>query len=116
MFHVPNQFRVKKGPYGSTDDAGNNGAFEIPHHGRRKFYVIAGDGGMWEHVSVSFPGFNHTPTWNDMCHIKDLFWDEEDCVIQYHPPASMCVNDHPHCLHLWRPVGGGVPLPPWGFV
>ena len=36
---------------------------------------------------------------------KALFWDEDDCVIQYHPPRSEYVNNHQNCLHLWRPIG-----------
>jgi len=26
------------------------------------------------------------------------------------------VNIHPYCLHLWRPVGQDIPLPPVEFV
>ena len=40
-----------------------------------------------------------------MCFIKDVVWDEEDVVIQYHPQKSEYVTLHGHCLHLWRPVG-----------
>jgi hypothetical protein len=60
------------------------------------------DSGWWEHVSVSAQG--RTPTWDEMCWIKDLFWLEEECVVQYHPPRSRYVNCHPHTLHLWRPT------------
>lgn len=54
----------------------------------------------WEHVSVSAPG--RTPTWAEMCFVKDLFWEETECVVQYHPPRADYVNNHPYCLHLWR--------------
>lgn len=64
----------------------------------------------WEHVSVSAP--NRTPNWAEMCFVKDLFWDEEECVVEYHPPRSEYVNHHPHCLHLWKPIGITLPLPP----
>lgn len=64
----------------------------------------------WEHVSVSLP--NRCPTWAEMCAIKDLFWDESDCVVQYHPPKRDWVNNHPYCLHLWRPVGQEIQRPP----
>jgi hypothetical protein len=33
-------------------------------------------------------------------------------VIQYHPPESEYVNNHPNCLHLWRPTGCALPMPP----
>ena len=64
----------------------------------------------WEHVSVSRR--DRCPTWDEMCLVKALFWDEEDCVIQYHPPRSEYVNNHPNCLHLWRPIGVSLPMPP----
>jgi hypothetical protein len=52
-----------------------------------------------------------------MCFIKDTFWDGEDCVMQLHPPRSEYVNNHPYCLHLWRPTDGRViPQPPSIFV
>lgn len=31
---------------------------------------------------------------------------------QYHPPKSAYVNNHPNCLHLWRPIGIEMPRPP----
>jgi hypothetical protein len=65
----------------------------------------------WEHVSVS-TSRARTPTWAEMCQVKDLFWDEEDCVVQYHPPRSDYVNHHPYVLHLWRPIGVTLPRPP----
>ena len=116
MFHVPNLYRVRTGPYASDDSYGNNGAFFVPSRpGMPPFKVIASDEGIdgsgaWEHVSVSLP--TRTPTWAEMCAIKALFWDAEDCVVQYHPPASQYVKNHDHCLHLWRPVDREMPMPP----
>ena len=80
--------------------------------------VIASDGdgmaGMglarWEHVSVSTP--SRCPTWDEMNWIKDLFWREEETVMQLHPPKSRYANVHPFVLHLWRPVGIEIPVPP----
>lgn len=106
-FHCPNEFRAAL-PGLPAGDA-SNGAFSVPFEGRALF-VIASDGGGWEHVSVSLR--NRPPTWREMCHIKGLFWDAEDCVLQYHPPKSEYVNNHPNCLHLWRPIGQAVPVPP----
>lgn len=65
---------------------------------------------IWEHVSISTQ--TRCPTWEEMCFVKDLFWDEEDCVVQYHPPKSDYINCHPRCLHLWRPIGLEIPRPP----
>lgn len=100
MFHVPEKFRIKTGPKRTTRQDGNNGAFFVLE---RALYVIASDGEGWEHVSVSTP--SRCPTWYDMCFIKDLFWDDEDLVIQYHPAKADYVNIHPFCLHLWRKAG-----------
>lgn len=52
------------------------------------------------HVSVS--PRNHTPSWIDMCIIKDLFYNEEDEVWQCHPKKSEYVNINKNCLHLWE--------------
>lgn len=109
-FHVPNKYRIRDGRLGSTDEMGNNGAFEIKLKHSQVVFVIAGDGLGWEHVSVSRQ--DRCPTWEEMCQVKDLFWDGEDCVIQFHPPESEYVNAHPRCLHLWRPIGVELPRPP----
>jgi hypothetical protein len=109
MFHAPNKYRVRTGAYASPDSYGNSGAFRVPI-GTRYATVICSDGEGWEHVSASFK--DRCPTWDEMCKIKDLFWDAEDCVVQYHPPRSEYVNDFPYCLHLWRPTNQDMPRPP----
>jgi hypothetical protein len=114
MFHVPNKYRIKDHPYlSSTDEAGNNGAFRIKLDSKVYAFVIASDGLGWEHVSVHIVDHEQeaTPLWEEMCRIKDMFWDPEDCVMQLHPPRSEYVNNHKNCLHLWRPVGIEIPRP-----
>lgn len=64
----------------------------------------------WEHVSISLP--NRTPTWAEMCFIKDLFWDKKETVVQFHPKESEYVNYHPFTLHLWKRRGEEYKLPP----
>ena len=110
MFHVPDEFRVLAGPNASDKSSGNNGAFRVPLKHGQIFCVIASDGAGWEHVSVSRS--DRCPTWGEMCQIKCLFWDDEDCVVQYHPPLKEYVNNHAFCLHMWRPVDGDMPMPP----
>lgn len=115
MFRVPEKFRLK-----AISDAsyGNNGVFEVkvinnsdkPPRRSYLLQVIASDGGGWEHASVSLA--YRTPTWWEMCHIKTVFWEPEDCVLQYHPPESKYINLHPFCLHLWRPTDIEIPTPP----
>ena len=111
MFHVPNHYRVKEGPLASEDRDGNNGVFSV-HYIPKKIYlqIIASDGMGWEHVSVSTS--RRTPIWEEMCGVKDIFWDEEDCVVQFHPPKSEYVNCHKFVLHLWRPIDQEILRPP----
>jgi hypothetical protein len=106
---VPNEFRVRIG------SIGNNGCFFIPRRpGEPPLRVICGEGLGWQHVSVSLP--DRCPTWAEMCRIKGLFWGPEDVVMQLHPRESEYVNDHPYCLHLWRPLEGEIPSPPSWMV
>jgi hypothetical protein len=75
-------------PFAGASDAtyGNNGAFLIPSPGTRAMLqVIASDGAGWEHVSVSLKV--RLPTWTEMSYVKDLFWGEEETVLQLHPPG-----------------------------
>jgi hypothetical protein len=72
--------------------------------------VIASWGGGWEHVSMSF--CDRCPTWSEMCKVKEIFWNDEECVVQFHPPKSKYVNNHPYCLHLWRKIGAEFEVPP----
>ncbi len=111
MFKVPEKYRLtdKRSMLRSDESDGNNGFFHVPFESFT-LDVVASDGEGWEHVSVSMR--NRTPNWREMCFIKDLFWDDEDCVIQYHPPKSQYVNQHPYCLHLWRKIGSEFETPP----
>ena len=107
---VPEEFRVITGPMASNSDFGNNGLFIIR---KRKliFEIIASDGLEWDHVSVVIKNRKRAPTWDEMCFIKDLFFGENECVIQYHPKKSDYVNFNNYCLHLWRPQGELIPKP-----
>ena len=102
--------------YGSNGDSGN-GMFKVYVNGKG-FLVIASNGGGWEHVSVSPTSRKRKecPTWEEMCAIKDMFFHEEEAVVQYHPPKSDYVNNHPNCLHLWRPTDCELPRPPAIYV
>jgi len=112
-FKVPERCRVREGLFGSDESYGNNGMFLVVYLGV-EWKIMAGDGDGWEHVSVSNPDV--MPSWQVMNRIKDLCWGPEDCVMQLHPPHSDYVSFHPNCLHLWRPIGGGLPRPPTYMV
>ena len=101
---------------GTDNSLGNNGAFRFRHEGY-EFHVIASDGTtseeeiFWEHVSVTIDR-NRCPSWEQMCLVKKMFWDEEDTVIQFHPKKSEYVNRHNYCLHLWRNPKYEIVTPP----
>lgn len=119
-FNVPEKYRVDPGPQYEVA-VGNNGAFMIPVTVSRKekgavissqvfLRIIASDGAGWEHVSVSLP--DRIPSWQEMCLVKNLFWGDEDIVMQLHPAKSDYINNHHFCLHLWRPTNDTIPTPP----
>jgi hypothetical protein len=99
-----------------ASDHGNDfGAFQImgPCGQSLKIIISPGDadeGVPWEHASVSCR--NRCPNWIEMSFVKDLVWDAEETVMQLHPPKSQWINNHPYCLHLWRPLNVEIPLPP----
>lgn len=70
------------------------------------------DGTKFEHVSVSYDDSpKKTPTWAEMCAVKDVFWHDEEEVHQIHPKKSQYVHGFrgvENILHLWRPVNGWV--------
>lgn len=117
--HSLDKYRCKEDEqriYGTNGDGGN-GIFKV-FVGGRSFCCIASCGGGWDHVSVTPCNRKRQscPTFDEMCAIKDMFFSDDECVVQYHPPKSDYVNNHPYCLHLWRPIGVDLPRPPAIFV
>ena len=64
----------------------------------------------WEHLSVSMP--TRCPSWEQMCVMKDIFWNKDECCVEYHPREEDYVNNHPYCLHIWKPTDVDIPTPP----
>ena len=95
---------------------GEDGGFARIQHpaGKGTMLAIFSWGEGWEHVSVSYNG--KCPTWDEMCYVKNIFWNEDECVVQYHPAKKDYVNLHPYCLHLWKPIGIDIPKPPKELV
>jgi len=126
MYKVPEKFRQrfdKNNPYDS--EVGElQGMFMIPTAVKHVFILCLATPGdpfvPWEHVSVSLKRKHNgsitpiprCPTWEEMCKVKDLFWDGTDTVVQFHPPESEYVSQHHYCLHLWRKVGENFETPP----
>lgn len=100
--------------YGNEGDKYNGVFRNIPLPSGAKACVVISNGGGWEHVSVSIKG--RCPRWQEMCYIKDLFFEDEEEVVQFHPKKSEYVNVHNTCLHLWRPTTGDILTPPQIFV
>ncbi len=115
---APNKNRVRRGFMGTTDEDGMNGrfVFERAYNSGSKVVinVIVSDGKNtgWEHVSLGITTSKRCPTWDEMCFIKDQFWNDDETVVQFHPKKSEHVNDHPYVLHMWRKVGTEHELPP----
>lgn len=107
---VNEKHRITTGPWGTNALAGCNGAFQFKKDGI-VIRCIVSDGAGWEHVSVSL-NVKRTPDWEEMCFVKEQFWDDHECVVQFHPPKSQYVNIHQYCLHLWRPKEFNIQTPP----
>lgn len=50
--------------------------------------VVWSNGGGWEHVSISPFKRSYTPTWDEMCKLKDMFFYSDETVVQYHPAKT----------------------------
>ena len=79
---------------------------------RMDMSFVASWGGGWEHISVAPLKRKITPTWEQMCKVKDIFFKPDEAVIQIHPPKDEYVNNMPNCLHLWRAIDKPMLLPP----
>lgn len=119
MLRAQEQFRIKIGPMATDSSYGANGCFDLGRfqlNADLYIFVILSDGLGWEHASVSIQSktgkvIERCPTWEEMCKVKETFWDDTDCVVQYHPPKSDYVNHHKYCLHLWRSTEKIMPRP-----
>lgn len=109
------RYRLHLGAWGSSRSDGNNGVFIVPYGNEfGDLRVIISDGMGWDHASVSTE--TRCPTWEEMSYIKNLFFEDEETVMQLHPPKSQYINQHEYCLHLWSKHGYEIPLPPREFV
>ena len=110
----------------SLEDIKQNRYIEIKREGRDgiggviydkktrvKLNFIMSWGAGWEHCSVSITDrYKRTPSWEQMCFIKDSFWNEDECCIEYHSAKKDYVNNHEYCLHIWKPIDQEIPTPP----
>lgn len=95
---------------------GEDGGYGEIQWGRLKASVIWSYGGGWDHVSVAPYKHSYTPSWEDMCKVKDMFFGAGETVVQYHPAEKDYVNNMRNCLHLWRPQKERLPKLPTVMV
>lgn len=95
----------------------DGGAFLFPAgttgHGykaKAALRVIAANGDGWDHVSVSTKA--RCPEWGEMMLVHRLFFRDDEVTVQYGMPKADHISVHPYVLHLWRPHGVVLPLPP----
>lgn len=67
------------------------------------FLVIAAAERGWDHVSISHPA--RYAAWEEIVHIRRLFFKATETVLQFHFPDTHPMNPPPYYLHLWRPIG-----------
>jgi len=80
------------------------------------YSVVCSWGGDWDHVSISCLKETHTPSWHEMCKLKEMFFCPDEMVVQYHPAEQDYVDFQSNCLHLWKPRKETLPKPPTRFV
>jgi len=125
----PEKYRITEGLMATNESYGLKGVWVFPYplkakKPKIKLQVISSDVMDWDHVSVvanliSSRGQKKgqaQPTWEQMCFIKSMFWSDEEEVMQLHPKKENHINNHPNCLHLWRPQKGTIPMPPKKMV
>ena len=91
--------------YGLFQIRTKSGTLRILSSGSERHEAAEG----WEHVSVSLQ--NRCPTWEEMSRVKELFWADDETVIQFHPAKKAHINFHPFCLHLWKRIDRAYVLP-----
>lgn len=95
----------------NVEPALDGGSAEI-HIGGWDGSVIWSTGAGWDHVSVHPFAKRITPLWDDMCQLKEIFFNDDEAVIQIHPSKAEYVNNLNNCLHLWRCTYKPMVLPP----
>ena len=108
-----NRYRVQPDNYVAGDHGNGMFQFRMRQDGP-PFKVIASSDCGWDHVSVSTPA--RCPTWEEMETVRRMFFEPHETVMQLHPPLADYVNDHPFCLHLWRPQAATLPRPPQWMI
>lgn len=105
--------------HGIVSQCGEDGCLGSAWRNGVELQFIASWASGWEHVSAKACEHDRDlriPTWEEMCYLKELFWRDDECVMQLHPPKAEYINCHPCVLHLWKPVGKEIHTPPLEYV
>lgn len=86
------------------------GKLKIENGIDKALHFIFSWGCGFEHLSVSTP--IRTPSWEQMCMMKDIFWNDDEVCMQLHPKKEDYVNNMKFCLHIWKPIDTEIPTPP----
>ena len=82
------------------------GAYRLRLDGSNQvFQVLASvEIGEWEHISVSIISSDRVPKWSEMCQVKEMFFEDDEYVTQFHPAKRDYVSLGliPNILHMWR--------------
>jgi hypothetical protein len=115
---MPERYRVKMGAVAFEISNTTSGFFKIPHPKIANYYfeVILSSPGDWERVSVMLSSpkrkVERKPTWDEMCLVKSLFFEEAETVVQFHHGIESKPGNEPlYCLSLWRSTNGEYPQP-----
>lgn len=82
----------------------------------RPLAAIASSGGGWDHVSVQLDHIPGLPTWWEMDELKRFFFKPEEVAMQLHVAEKDHISNRHNVLHIWRPIGFPIPLPPKEYV
>jgi hypothetical protein len=52
------------------------------------------------------------PKWDEMKYVKELFFEPNETVIQFHPPIADNISINDYVLHLWKNNNQEIQLPP----
>lgn len=112
--------RITWGPYRTDEEDGTTGMFDLVLKNGTNVHVIGNSQAHWLECELPLPAWEHVsvscqdrcPTWEEMDEVRGLFWPENEVVVQFMIRGQAKVNIHPHTLHMWRPVGIEIPMPP----
>lgn len=114
IINTPGMYIKKKGPdgFGGTvfPIEYKKGKMKVVNDVDKALHFIFSWGCGFEHLSVSTP--TKTPTWEQMCFMKEIFWRDDEVCMQLHPKKEDYVNNMEYCLHIWKPIERAIPMPP----